>query len=140
MTGGGRPAYTEYHPRWLRPRTSVYWWTGRWAYTRFILRELSSLAVAWFVVYLMVLFRAMGSGSVRYERFLEWSAHPVVLAVNIVALVFLVFHAVTWFNLAPKAMVVHVGKKRVPGVLIAMSNYAAWIVLSAAIFWLLIGS
>jgi fumarate reductase subunit C len=119
---------------------SVYWWTGRWAYTRFILRELSSLAVAWFVVYLMVLFRAMGSGPVRYERFLEWSAHPVVLAVNIVALVFLVFHAVTWFNLAPKAMVVHFGKKRVPGVLIAISNYAAWIVLSAAIVWLLIGS
>ena len=116
---------------------SVYWWLGRWPYVRFILRELSSLAVAWFVLYLLVLFRAAGVGATNYDRFLAWSAHPLVIAINVVALFFIVFHAVTWFNLAPQAMVVHVGKKRVPGVLIAASNYAAWIVVSAGLAWLL---
>jgi fumarate reductase subunit C len=133
----GRPVYTEYHPRWLRPRMSVYWWLGRWAYVKFILRELSSLAVAWFVVVLVLLFRAMGAGAAAYERFLTWSAHPLVIAINVVTLFFLVVHAVTWFNLAPKAMVAHVGKKRVPGVVIAASNYAAWIVVSAGLAWFL---
>ena len=52
MTDPSNPAphYTEYHPRWYRPRVSTYWWLGRWPYLRFILRELSSLAVAFFVV------------------------------------------------------------------------------------------
>ena len=76
----GRPAYTEYHPRWLRPRMSVYWWLGRWPYVRFILRELSSLAVAWFVLYLLVLFRAVGVGEViRVVRVRAGAQPPVVL-------------------------------------------------------------
>ena len=47
-----------------------------------------------------------------------------MLALNVVSLFFVVFHAITWFNLAPKAMVVRVGNTRVPGLLIAASNYA----------------
>ena len=48
------------------------------------------------------------------------------------------FHAVTWFNLAPKAMVVEVGGRRLPGALIAGANYAAWAVVSAVLAWLLL--
>ena len=40
------PAYTEFHPRWYRPKITTYWWLGRWPYVKFILRELSSVAVA----------------------------------------------------------------------------------------------
>ena len=49
------------------------------------------------------------------------------------------FHAITWFNLAPKAMVVRVGGTRVPGLLIAGSNYLAWAIASALVGWLLLG-
>ncbi|PYQ18386.1 MAG: fumarate reductase subunit C, partial [Acidobacteria bacterium] len=49
------------------------------------------------------------------------------------SLAFLLFHSITWFNLAPTAMVVRVRGKRVPGLVIAGANYAAWIVLSAAV-------
>jgi len=48
-------------------------------------------------------------------------------------------HAITWFNLAAQAMVVHVAGKRVPGLLIAASNYAAWALVSAVLVWLLVG-
>src|SRR5262245_45899418 len=47
-----RPAYTEFPPSWYRPRISTYWWLKRRAYLTFILRELSSVCVAWFVVFL----------------------------------------------------------------------------------------
>jgi fumarate reductase subunit C len=134
------PGYTTYHPRWLRPHVSTYWWLGRRSYLAFILRELSSIFVAWFIVFLLLLIRALSTGEPAYREFLEWSASPVVLLLNIVTLVFLVFHAVTWFNLAPQAMVVKMGKTTVPGVLIAVSNYAAWAVISALLAWLLIGS
>ena len=81
---------------------------------------------------------AMTRGAAEYHRFLEWSRHPLMVAVNIVGFLFLVLHAVTWFNLAPQAMVVHVGRRRVPGVLIAASNYAALVVVSAVILALLL--
>jgi fumarate reductase subunit C len=131
-------AYTPYHPRWQRTHVSTYWWLGRWSYFLFILRELSSLSVAWFVVYLLALVSALSRGEAAYQEFLAWSQLPLVLLVNIVSFLFLVLHTVTWFNLAPQAMVVHVGRKRLPGVLIAASNYLALVVVSAIIFGLIL--
>jgi fumarate reductase subunit C len=132
--------YTPYHPRWLRTRVSTYWWLQRGAYFAFIVRELTSVFIAWFVIYLLLLVRAVARGADGYVRFLEWSARPVVLALNVVALCFIVYHTITWFNLAPQAIVVHIRGRRVPGVLIAAANYVAWIVASAAVAWLLIGA
>ena len=132
-------SYTEYHPRWLRSRTSTYWWLSRGSYLVFILRELSSIFVAWCVVYFLLLVRAVSRGDSEYRQFLDWSAGPAMLALNIVTLFFVVLHAITWFNLAPKAMVVHLGRARVPPFLIAASNYGAWVVVSVALLWLFLG-
>jgi len=133
-----RPAYTDYHPRWLRSRPSTYWWLKRRAYLSFITRELSSIFIAWFVVYLLLLVRAVSLGGSNYQAFLAWSRHPVVMVLNVVTLFFVMFHAVTWFNLAPKAMVVHLGGKRLPPSLISVSNYGAWVVVTAVVLWLLL--
>jgi len=133
-----RTAYSEYHPRWLRRRPSTYWWLERRAYLAFITRELSSIFIAWFVVYLLLLVRAVSQGDAGYHQFLVWSRHPVVLVLNVVTLLFVVFHAVTWFNLAPKAMVVHLGRKRLPAALISASNYGVWVVVTAFVLWLLL--
>jgi fumarate reductase subunit C len=133
-----KPVYTPYHPRWHRTRVSTYWWLERRSYALFILRELSSVFVAWFVVYLLLLVRAVGRGQGAYQSFLDFSAHPVVLAVNVIAFFFITFHALTWFAVAPQAIVAHIGKKRVPAFLIAASHYGAWLVVSALIFWFLL--
>jgi fumarate reductase subunit C len=133
------PGYTEYHPRWFRPRVSTYWWLKRRSYLAFILRELSSIFVAWFVVYLLLLVRAVSEGESSYRQFLGWSGRPVMLFVNVVGLVFVVFHAITWFNLASQALVAHVRGKRVPGALITASNYLAWVVASVLVVWLVLG-
>src|SRR5262245_33285319 len=101
-----QPVYTEYHPRWYRPRMSTYWWLEKRAYFLFILRELTSVFVAWFIVFLLLLVAAVSEGEGSYRRFLTWAAHPAVIALNVVSLVFVILHAVTWFNLAPQAMAV----------------------------------
>ena len=134
------PDYTEYHPRWIRTRMSTYWWLGRRSYLAFIVRELSSIFVGWFAVYLLLLVHAVSRGETRYQEFLAWSGTPVVLTLNIVSLFFIVYHAITWFNLAPKAMVLRVGGTRVPGFLIAGSNYLAWVMATAVVGWLLLGA
>ena len=131
--------YTEYHPRWLRRHVSTYWWLRKWSYFAFILREISSVFVAWSVVYVLLIVHAAGQGSAEYAELLEWSRHPLVMGLNVSSLLLVGFHAITWFNLAPQALVVRLGHRHVPGSMIAASNYAAWVVVSAIVAWLLIG-
>jgi fumarate reductase subunit C len=132
------PSYTPYHPRWHRPRVSTYWWLKRLPYVSFITRELSSVGVAWFIIFLLLLVHAVSLGKAEYEQFLAWAANPVVVAVNVVSLALVTFHAATWFNLAPQAMVVRFKGRRVPDLWIAGGNYAAWVVVSALVAWLLL--
>jgi fumarate reductase subunit C len=133
-----QPIYRDYHPRWLRPRISTYWWLGKWPYVKFILRELSSVFVAWFVIYLLVMAYMVSRGESSYRDFLDISRNPIVLTINVVAFFFITFHALTWFAVAPQAIVAHIGKKKVPAILIAASHYGAWLVASAFIAWLLL--
>ena len=58
---------------------------------------------------------------------------------NVVTFLFIVFHAVTFFEAAPQALVVHVGRRRVPGHLVLVGHHAAWLAASAIVAWLLVG-
>ncbi|MDT5184567.1 MAG: fumarate reductase subunit [Mycobacterium sp.] len=122
--------------RAYRPPVSRYWWAKRRSYLLFMLREISCVFVAWFVVYLLLLVHAIGAGRDSYLRFLDWSANPVVVALNVVALIFVLLHAVTWFALAPSAMVLHIRGRRVPARAVLLGHYAAWLVISAFVAWL----
>jgi fumarate reductase subunit C len=151
-------------PTTYRRPVSRVWWAKRSTYFLFLMRELSCVFVAWSVVFLTMLVYAVGRGEASYTRFLDWAASPVVVAVNFVALAFLVLHTVTWFALTPQAMVVHgpgsrtavttrmvpvagrivpaatvirVGG-RVPAALVIAGQYAGLAVVSAFIAWLVL--
>ncbi len=130
--------YTPYHPKWYRRRVSVWWWLQKRSYATFVLRELTSVFVAFFALVSLWQLRALGQGPEAYGRFLARLRSPLFLALNGVALLFVLFHAITWFNLAPKAMVVRLGGKRVPDWVIAGLNYLAWLLLSGAVTWVLL--
>ena len=130
---------SERRPATYRAHMPILWWLRRRSYLLFVARELSSVFVAWFVVYLLLLVAAVGRGEAAYLRFMHWSKNPLVLTVNVVALLFVLFHAVTWFNLAPKAMIVKVRGKRIPPPLIAIAHFGAWVVVSAVVAWIVLG-
>jgi len=137
---GGSHLYTDYHPRWLRRKLSTYRWLEKRAYVAFILREGTCMFVAWFVVYLLLLVNSVGGGPGSYARFLEWSATPWVLTLNVVSFLFIVYHAITFFVAAPQAMVVHIGHERVPGFLVLAGHFVAWGAASVFVSWLLLGA
>jgi len=132
------PHYTLYHPRWYRRRVSVWWWLQKRSYTGFVLRELTSIFVAFFAVVYLWQLRALTQGPGAYEQFLARLKTPLFLALDTVAFLFVLFHAITWFNLTPKAMVVRWRGKRVPDWLILGLNYTAWLVLSGAVAFVLL--
>lgn len=114
----------------------MLWWAKRRSYLVFMLRELSSVFVAWSVVYLAVGVWAVGGGD--YQQFLDFSANPVIVVLNLVTLAFLLLHTITWLGLAPHAIVIHVRGRRVPERTVLAGHYVAWLVVSAIIAWVVL--
>jgi succinate dehydrogenase subunit C len=134
MTG-----YTEHRQRLYRPRVPLLWWLQRRSYVVFVVRELTSVFVAWSVAFTLIAVHAILQGPDAYRRFLDWSAAPWLVVLNAIALAFVVFHTITWFNLTPQAVVLRVRGRRVPDVGIAAPLYLAWLVLSALVVWIVLG-
>jgi fumarate reductase subunit C len=124
--------------RVYRRPVPTWWWVRKRSYFVFVMRELSSIFVAWLVVYLLMFLYAVGRGATAYEDFLDWASTPWVVALNVVALLFLALHVVTWFNLTPQAMVVKLGSRPVPAALVIASQYAGLLVVSAIVLWLVV--
>jgi fumarate reductase subunit C len=122
--------------RLYRPRISTWWWTRKRTYFVFVMRELSSIFIAWFVVYLLLLVNAIGRGEAAYQRFLDWAGSPWAIAVNVVALVFVLLHTVTWFVLTPQAMEVRMAGRKVPAFHIIAGQYTGLVVVSLFVLWL----
>jgi fumarate reductase subunit C len=117
----------------------VFWWVGRRSYLIFVIRELSSVFVAWSVVFLLLLVNAVSQGAKEYRQFLNLSSEPWMLVLNVITLAFLVFHAITWFNLAPQAIVVRLRGDKVSRSWIVSAHFTGWVVLSALAAWLILG-
>jgi fumarate reductase subunit C len=129
---------SDFQPRWYRRRPSTFWFVERRSYQLFVLRELSSVFVAWFVVFLLLLARAVLTGPAAFAGFVAWSGQPWMLVLNLVALVFVVLHAVTWFGVAPDAMVLKLRGRKVPRQRIIAAHYAVWLVVSVLLAWLVL--
>jgi fumarate reductase subunit C len=134
----GQSEYTGFYQHLYRPPVSKVWWLRRRSYLVFVIRELSSVFVAWFVVFTLVGVHAVAQGEQQYRQFLAWSAQPWVLMINVVALAFVVFHAVTWFKLAPTALILRLRGRRVPAVWVTALNYVFWALASAVTAWALL--
>ena len=124
---------TPYHPKWFRRQVSIWWWLKKRSYAAFMLREVTSVFVAFFAVVLLWQVRAVVAGPEEYARVMARLQTPFFVALDLLALLLILFHTVTWFNAAPAAMAVRVRGKRVPDWVLAGSNYAAWVLLSVIV-------
>ncbi len=132
--------YTPYHPRWHRPRMSVWWWLRKPVYTLFVLRELTSVFVALFAAVSLWQLSAIARGPEAYAGVQARLATPAFLVLHAVAFLFVLFHAVTWVHLAPRALVVRWRGRRVPDAVVVGVAYAVWLLLSGAVARLLLGA
>ena len=112
------------------------WWLRNRAYFLFMVRELTSVPIAVYLILLLLMLRKLAAGREAYEAYLRFLATPGMVAFHLLALAAALFHAVTWINITPKVLVVRFGEQRVPATLIAGVNYAAWVVASILIAWI----
>jgi fumarate reductase subunit C len=131
-------AYTPHHPKWYRRNVSVWWWLERWCYTKFVLRELTSLFVAFAACIYVWLLRAVMHGPDAYAEFLRSMQAPPMLVLHAATFAAMTFHAMTWFHLAPRAIALRIRGKSLPDRIIIGLHYGAWLAVSMAILWILL--
>ncbi len=116
------------------------WWLKRKPYTLFIVRELTCVAVAGYCAFLLYLMYALGQGPEAYSAAIGLISSPASLALHVVGLLLVLYHTVTWFNLTPRVIVIHIGEEQVPAVLVAGAHYAGWLAVSGIVAWLLLAT
>ena len=112
------------------------WWLSNRAYFLFIVRELTSVFIAAYLMLFLLLLHKLSVGREAYEAYLRLLATPGMLVFHVLALAAALFHTLTWFNLLPNIMVVRYGENRVPAIIVAGVNYAAWMAVSIFIVWI----
>jgi fumarate reductase subunit C len=116
------------------PRT---WWLRKPTYFRFMMRELTSVFVSGYAIFLLVLTtRARDFAS--FEPFFEALHTPSSIVLHLLVLAAVLFHSITWTGLLPQVVVLWRGEERVPPRLIAAVNYLAWLVMSGIVAWLVL--
>ena len=132
------PKYRPYYPRWYRKRVPIFWWLRKRSYAVFIGRELTSMFVVYSAAVLVTLVLIMDRGETAWVAAMNWLAHPIVVTAHVLVLFMVLFHTITWLNLAPLAIVVKMGDRKVPAAAVLIGHYAAWFACSAIVAWLLI--
>ena len=115
------------------------WWLRRSPYLLFMLREISSVFVAAYVVLFLVMIQRVSQGQAAYEEFLGGLQSPLAVLFHVVALAFALLHTITWFQLTPKAIAVWRGEERMPAAMLIVPNYVAWFVISGVVAWIVLG-
>ena len=115
-------------------KTTWYMRNGR--YKVYMLREMTCLLVG-FYSFLVIFGLAALSSAERWNAFLASQQNAAMIAFHGFALIyFLIYQTFAWFELAPKAMPLQIGEKKLSDSYIVIAHYIVWAVLSAFIFWL----
>ena len=123
-----RKPYMRKLPKW--------WWLRQRSYTIYMIRELTCIFIGAYTAVIVVGLMRLSQGRAEYDAFLDALRSPLGMTFHLLAILFALFHTVTWFGVAPKAMPLRIGEKKVPDAAIIMAHYAAWIVVSAAVLFL----
>ncbi|GAB3929461.1 hypothetical protein GCM10011575_26940 [Microlunatus endophyticus] len=125
-------------PRAYRRPVSVWWWLRKPTYLLFVLRELSSIFIAWLVAFLVIMVFSVGRGADSYRGFMDWAGQAWVVVINVLAFAFAALHTVTWFLLTPKAMALRVRGRAVPARAVVTGEYVVLAIVTVLVLWLVL--
>lgn len=120
---------------YIRPISKTTWYMRNKRYRVYVLRELSSFLVAFYTFFTICALAILATGSAeKWDSFLAAQQCTTMIVFHSLALLyFLFFQTFPWFKLAPKAMPVQLGEKKLHDAYIIVGHYVAWIAVSALI-------
>ena len=109
------------------------WWLRQPRYTAYMVRELTSLFIALYSVFLVLGLVRLAQGSAAFDHFLAAARTPWGIAFQATCLIFAVYHSITWFEVTPKAMPMMLSGEPISGRAIIAAHYVAWLFVSIGV-------
>ena len=120
------------------PSMPTMWWLRRRIYFLFMMRELSSVFIALFLVVFLVQIYQLSNGQQSYTAFVQGLGSPAWITFHVVALLFALYHTITWFQSSSVVLQIKIGRKVLPRSIVMALHIAAWVGASAVILILFV--
>lgn len=109
------------------------WWLGRRRYFVYMIREVTSLFIAFYSALLTDGLVRLSQGQAAWDGYLAAISSPAGVLFQLVCLVFASIHSVTWFGVTPKAMPLMIKGEPVPPQTIIRAHYVLWAAASLVV-------
>jgi fumarate reductase subunit C len=98
---------------------------------------LTSFLVAFYTFLTIFALAALAKSPDSWNAFLASQQGAGMTIFHALALLYFLFYQTfPWFKLAPKAMPIQIGEKKLPDAYIIIGHYVAWVIISVFILWL----
>lgn len=109
------------------------WWLSKRSYFLFMLRELSSVFIAIFLIVFLVQLYQLTRGPEAYADFAHKLSSPGWIIFNLITFLFALYHSITWFQSSAIVLPLRVGERELPRNLFVGLNVFALVVISLTI-------
>ena len=106
------------------------WFMAKPFYQRYMLREVTCIPMALYVLNLMSGVAALATSQLKWLSWIEMQKSPLMILFTVLTLVAALFNTYTWFETTPKVMKVQQGDKFVPEKTILGAHWAVFAVLA----------
>ncbi|QFI38404.1 fumarate reductase subunit C [Moritella marina ATCC 15381] len=103
------------------------WWMKQLFYTKYMIREGSSVFITIYSLILAWGVLRLSQGEAAFNAWMTSLQSPVAIIVHLIALALALYHTITWFSLAPKAVDLWIKGKALDDKFIVSGHYAAFI-------------
>lgn len=106
------------------------WWASSPFYRFYMMREATVLPLVLFTLFLTFGLGCLVKGADAWNGWLQFMAHPIVIAINIVALLGSLLHAHTFFGMMPKVVPIKLAGKPLSTAMVVGGQWAAVVAIS----------
>jgi fumarate reductase subunit C len=127
---GNRPDKSKLYYHKVPPT----WWLKKKSYFLFMMRELSSVFIAAFLVVYLCQIYQLTRGPEAYIAFAQKLNSPGWIIFHMVALLFALYHSLTWFQSTAVVLPLRIGERSIARPMVTALHVGAWAVVSVIIF------
>ncbi|CAM3572514.1 Fumarate reductase subunit C [Vibrio aerogenes CECT 7868] len=109
------------------------WWKSLSFYRFYMLREATVLPLIFFTLCLLFGLISLVKGPESWQHWLNFMSSPIVIILNMIALLGSLFHAQTFFSMLPQVVPVRIKGKLLNKKIIVLGQWAATLVISLVI-------
>ncbi|RMF15063.1 MAG: fumarate reductase subunit C [Gammaproteobacteria bacterium] len=121
-----------------RPTMPKNWYLKNPFYTRYMIREATSVFVGLWMLNLTVGLWRLSQGEAAWQGWIDLQGEPWMILFSLITLGMAIYHTVTWFAIAPRAMPAVIAGKKVNPDLVGKAHWAGFVVASIVVLAILL--